>query len=83
MDLAGYYRRFIARFTNIAHPITYFENKGWKFEWSAKCEENFQCLKYLLPSAPILKVADPNEVFFCAQMHARNGSVESIWKMDI
>ena len=78
MGLDGYYRRFIARFSKIAHPITSLQNKGVKFEWSIKCEENFQCLKNLLTSAPILKVADPNEVFFCAQMHARNGSVESI-----
>jgi hypothetical protein len=63
MGLAGYYRRFIVGFSKIAHPITSLQKKGVKFEWSAKCEENFQCLKDLLTSAPILKVADPDEDF--------------------
>jgi hypothetical protein len=34
-----------------------------KFDRSAKCEENFHCLKDLLTNAPILKVANPNEDF--------------------
>jgi hypothetical protein len=63
MGLAGYYRRFIAGFSKIAHPITSLQKKGIKFEWTTKCEESFQHLKYLLTSAPILKVADPDEDF--------------------
>jgi hypothetical protein len=31
--------------SKIAHPITSLQNKGVKFEWSAKCEESFQVLK--------------------------------------
>jgi hypothetical protein len=34
-----------------------------KFEWTSKCEESFQQLKEILTSAPILKIADPNEDF--------------------
>jgi hypothetical protein len=63
MGLAGYYRRFIEGFSKIAHPITSLQKKGIKFEWTTKCEENFQHLKELLTSAPILKIADPNEDF--------------------
>ena len=63
MDLAGYYRRFIARFSNISHPITYFQKKGVKFKQNAKCEENFQRLKDLLTSAPILKFANQDKYF--------------------
>jgi hypothetical protein len=32
-----------------------------KFEWAPKCEYNFNLLKELLTSAPVLKIADPNE----------------------
>ena len=32
-----------------------------KFEWTPKCEENFQRLKELLTKAPILKIADPEK----------------------
>jgi hypothetical protein len=63
MGLVGYYRRFIEGFSKVAHPITSLQKKGTKFEWTTKCEESFQHLKELLTSAPILKVADPDEDF--------------------
>ena len=59
MGLAGYYRRFIEGFSKVAHVITSLQRKGIKFEWTSKCEESFQQLKYLLTSAPVLKVVDP------------------------
>jgi hypothetical protein len=61
MGLAGYYRRFIARFSRIAHPITSLQRKEKKFQWTDDCEKNFQQLKQLLTSAPILRIADPNK----------------------
>jgi hypothetical protein len=38
IGLAGYYRRFIAGFSKIAHPITSLQKKAIKFEWSVECE---------------------------------------------
>jgi hypothetical protein len=63
MGLVGYYRRFIVGFSNIAHPITSLQNKVTKFEWTLKCEKNFNLLKELLTSAPVLNIVDPNEIF--------------------
>jgi hypothetical protein len=63
MGLYGYYKRFIAGLSKIPLPITSLQKKGVKFEWSAKFEDNFQCLKDLLISAPILKVAYLDEDF--------------------
>jgi hypothetical protein len=63
MGLASYYRRFIKKNSKIASPINSLQKKGVKFEWTSKCEEIFQQLKEILKSAPILKVADPNEDF--------------------
>jgi hypothetical protein len=63
MGLAGYYRRFIVGFSKIAHPINSLPKKGTKFEWTLRCEKNFNLLKELLTSAPVLKIADPNERF--------------------
>jgi hypothetical protein len=63
MGLLGYYRRFTEGFSNISHPITSFQKDGIKFEWTTKCEENFNLLKELLTSAPILNIVDPNENF--------------------
>jgi hypothetical protein len=56
MGLAGYYRRFIEGFSHIAHPITYFQNKGEIFEWTLDCARSFQHLKSLLTSVPILRI---------------------------
>jgi hypothetical protein len=33
MGLASYYKRFIAVFPRIAHPITSLQRKGVKFQW--------------------------------------------------
>jgi hypothetical protein len=63
MGLTSYHRRFIKGFSNIASPITSLQNKVVKFEWTSKCEESFQQLKIILTSAPILKIAYPNEDF--------------------
>jgi hypothetical protein len=61
MGLAGYYRRFIAEFSRIAHSITSLQRKEKKFQWTEECESNFQRLKQMLTSAPILKIVDPNK----------------------
>jgi hypothetical protein len=63
MGLAGYYRRFIGGFSKIEHPITSLQRKGMKFQWTTECERSFQHLKKLLTTAPILRIADPNEDF--------------------
>jgi hypothetical protein len=63
MGLAGYYKRFIAGFSRITHPITSLQRKGKKFQWTKECEKSFQQLKQLLTSAPIPRIADPNEDF--------------------
>jgi hypothetical protein len=80
MGLSSYYRRFIKGFSKIASPITSFQKKGVKFEWTSKCEESFLQLKEILTSAPILKIADPNDFFFCAPMHSGKDSTEFLVK---
>jgi hypothetical protein len=61
MGLEGYYRRFIAGFSRIAHAITSLQKKEKKFQWTEQCESSFQQLKQLLTSAPILKIVDPSK----------------------
>jgi hypothetical protein len=63
MALECYYRIFIEGFSKISHPITSLQKKGVKFQWTLDCEKSFQHLKQLLTSAPILRIADPNEEF--------------------
>ena len=63
MGLVGYYVRFIEGFSKTTHSINSLQKKGIKFEWTSRCEESFQQLKSLLTSAPVLKVADPENDF--------------------
>ena len=39
------------------------QRKGINFEWTSKCEESFQRLKYLITSASVLKVANLEKDF--------------------
>jgi hypothetical protein len=73
MGLAGYYMIFIEGFSKIAHPITSLQKKGVKFQWTLDCEKSFQHLKQLLTSAPILRIADPNEDFIVCTYACKEG----------
>jgi hypothetical protein len=73
MILARYYRRFIKGLSKIAHPITSLQKKGVKFQWTLDCEKSFQHLKQLLTSAPILRIADPNEDFIVCTDACKEG----------
>lgn len=42
LGLAGYYRRFIPNFSEIASPMTQLTKKNKTFNWTAKCSESFQ-----------------------------------------
>jgi hypothetical protein len=78
MEFAGYYRRFIEGFSKIAYPITSLQKKGVIFEWNIDCERRFQHLKYLLTSAPILKIPDlDKELVVCTDACKGLGGVLS------
>jgi hypothetical protein len=63
MGITGYYQRFIEGFSKIAYPITSLQKKGIRFTWSQKCQDNFDKLKGLLTTTPILRVVDPDKDF--------------------
>ena len=41
LGLAGYYRRFIEDFSQLATPMTRLTRKEVKFDWDDRCEEAF------------------------------------------
>ena len=63
MGLTGYYHKFIEIFSKIAYPITTLQKKSVRFTWSQHFQENFDKLKYLLTTTPILRNVDPSEDF--------------------
>lgn len=54
LGLAGYYRRFILNFSELASTLTNLTKKGVRFRWTSQCQESFECLKEKLISAPVL-----------------------------
>ena len=54
LGLAGYYRRFVKGFSITEAPMTRLLQKNVKFEWSEKCQANFEKLKAFLTEAPVL-----------------------------
>jgi hypothetical protein len=73
MGLVGYYISFIVRFSKISHSITSLQKKGTKFEWTLKCEKNFNMLMELLTSAHVLKIVDPKESFLVCTNACKEG----------
>nr|GFA10248.1 reverse transcriptase domain-containing protein [Tanacetum cinerariifolium] len=55
---AGFYRRFIQKFSKIARPMTLLLEKDTSFFFSQECVEDFQTLKIKLTKAPILIAPD-------------------------
>jgi hypothetical protein len=52
---AGYYRRFIENFTNIAAPMFGLLIKDVDFVWTEQCQTNFETLKATISVAPVLR----------------------------
>nr|GEV93042.1 hypothetical protein [Tanacetum cinerariifolium] len=61
--LAGYYRRFIVKFSKIAKPLTVLTQKSKIFDWGEEQENAFQTLKDKLCNAPVLALPDGSEDF--------------------
>jgi hypothetical protein len=50
LGLAGYYQRFIERFSKIAQSMTSLLEKGRDFKWDEKYQDSFNQLKLRLMS---------------------------------
>ena len=53
LGLAGYYRRFIKEFSQLALPLTKLTRKDVPFVWNPECENSFAQLKEKLTTALI------------------------------
>lgn len=71
LGLAGYYRKFIPHFSDIAVNLSNLLKKGNKFEWNDETEKAFLDLKSRLATRPILKPPDFN-LPFCLAVDASN-----------
>ena len=66
LGLANFYRHFVRRFADIAHPLTDLTRKDVEFVWTAECAASFEMLKLALTTTPVLQVFDdakPSELW--------------------
>ena len=74
LGFAGYYMKFVEKYSEIARPLNSLlpptrkeidkgPSKVIKWEWEDKYEHSFQCLKNLLCAAPLLAYADFTKPF--------------------
>ena len=59
LGLAGYYCKFVPRFSDLSRPLTWLTHKDVLFEWTKECQAVFQMLKDALCEHPILRYPDP------------------------
>ena len=60
---AGFYRRFIKKFSEIARPLTNLLQKDVEFQFDVACAKAFEILKDALTNAPIVQAPDWNLPF--------------------
>ena len=63
LGLAGFYRRFIKNFAQIAKPLSKLLQKDIVFKWTEKEEQAFSILKELLCNPPILQYPNFSKTF--------------------
>jgi hypothetical protein len=63
LGFCGYYRRYIANFSEIARPLHKLTEKEKIFSWSVDCQNAFERLKHCLTTAPVLAHPDFTKPF--------------------
>ena len=63
LGLAGYYRRFIDDFSQLASPLTNLLRNDVSFEWSEQQQHSFEQLKTAITTAPTLIIPDLSTPF--------------------
>jgi hypothetical protein len=77
--LAGYYRRFVKNFSEIAGPLSALSSEKVPFVWGKEEQQSFDQLKLALTTAPVLMAPDaaapylistPGRLAFCVALRA-------------
>jgi len=63
LGMTGYYRRFIAWYSEIALPLFALLKDGVKFTWTEECERAYRKLIEALINFPILRLPDWTKMF--------------------
>jgi hypothetical protein len=77
LGLAGYYRRFINMYSDIAAPLTELLKKKKPFEWAIPQQTAFNRIKEAIASEPIVRLPNP-ELEFTVTTDASDTAVGAV-----
>lgn len=63
LELVGYFRKFIKKFSTIAKSLTDLTKKDVNFHWTDKQQNSFETLKQRLCEVPVLTYPDFSKTF--------------------
>ena len=63
LGMAGYYRKFCKKFSEVTAPLTELLKKNVKYHWSETCKKSFDKVKNLLCLEPVLTAPDFSKPF--------------------
>ena len=64
LGLAGYYRKFVPKYADIARPLTNLTKQEVPYEWTNRCQQTFEFFKEMLLKEPIVKIPRPQEAIY-------------------
>jgi hypothetical protein len=73
LGLAGYYRKFVPRFSPIAKPLHKLTGKNVPYVWGEEQESAFQTLKDIRCNEPLLQYPDFEKEFIATCDASSNG----------
>ena len=82
LGLCSYYRRFVARFAEIASPMYALTEKNRPFRWTSDCQQSIESLKSSLTSAPILCTPSDDRCFILDR-DASDGAIGAVLLQDV
>ena len=77
LGLAGYYRRFVPNFAQVARPLHKLTEANADFVWKPECQFSFEKMKTLLSTAPVLSYPD-FKAEFILDMDASNHGIGAV-----
>ena len=77
LGLAGYYHKFIPRFSDLSRPLTRLTRKDVLFEWTKECQSCFELLKEKLCTYSILWYPDLSHMCFSLMLVSMDGQESS------
>lgn len=82
LGMIGYYRRFVANFSDVTATLTELLKKEKRFQWTTECEHAFQTIKDLLTNRPILHSPDFKRPFKLATDASNVGAGAVLLQID-